>query len=330
MTVPPADTKEYVQQLSQKTKKYLSERKLAGKPQSLNVYLGEFSDPVSQDQYRVLTQSHTLILDPFQPGVSQALTSLSERPTYVIGRIDVGALTAGVLQSDRIGKVKVITDMIAKHVGPKEDGRDTPFNGLLIANWDAAVTPGICNEILGYLHGLNLNVYNEITAPAFMDQRNAALNLELLAGVVFINAAIMPNGERRDYFNMLSMKTALEIVTAQSCIREFAVLMCEIVDDESTLMNAVVKRTFKWCRFYGAVAWIGFRAALKDATQNTVVKEPNAAFEWLKRHSVLDIHEIWRTNSKVFENAEKAYFRYPRTLLAMLQCIGCLNLLSLE
>ena len=301
MTVPPADTKEYIQQLSRETKKYLSERKLAGKPQSVGFYLGGFSVPMSEDQHRVLTQSHTLILDPSQPGAFQALTSLSNRPTYIIGRIDVATLTADVPLNDRVAKVKVITDMIAKHMGPKENGGETPFNGVLIAKWDATITPGICNEIIGYLHGLNLNVYNEITAPVFMDKRNAALNLELLAGVVFINAAIMPNGERRDYFNMLSMKTALEIVTAQSCIREFSMLMCEIVDDECPLSNAVVKRTFKWCKFYGAVPWIGYKAALKDAKRNVVVQQPPGAFEWLKRNSVIDVHEIWRFNSKVFE-----------------------------
>src|SRR5437762_2619546 len=121
MIIPPADTKEYIQQLGRKTKKFFSERKVAGKPQSLGIYLGGFSVPVTPDQHRVLTQSHTLILDPFQPGVFQALTSLSQRPTYVVARIDVAALAAGVLHSDRIAKVKLITDVIAKHIGPKED-----------------------------------------------------------------------------------------------------------------------------------------------------------------------------------------------------------------
>ena len=131
-----------------------------------------------------------------------------------------------------------------------------------------------------------------------MDKLNSAIEIDSLSGVLFINATIMPDGDRRDFFNLLSMKTALETVAGQSCLREFAFLTCEIVDDEYALTNAILERSFKWCKFYGATSWIGPRAALINASQNFPVQQPNGAFEWLKREAVINIHEIWRFNSK--------------------------------
>ena len=267
----------------------------------------------------MLTQWHTLILDPLQPGVFEALSWLPTKPTYVIGRIDIAAITTDIPDDDRIGKVKAITDKIIAHMGPSSDGKPTPFNGVLIANWDCTITPGICNEIIGFLAGLNLNVYNEITAPRFMDKLNSALKIESLSGVVFINGSIMPNGERRDFFNLLSMKTALETATGQSCLREFAVLMCELIEDEYTPTTAVIKRSFTWCNYYGAIAWIGRRAALKDPAQNVCVQQPDGAFEFLKRERVIDVHEIWRFNSKVSLPHPNSNIDYARTRS---RCIG--------
>jgi hypothetical protein len=297
MTIPPADTKDYMTKLAYITEKFLPDRKSLGKPESFGVYLGTFSNPITTDEERLLTQWHTIIIDPTQIGVLEALSSSSKIPTYVIGRIDVAALTVGVAETDCLAKIKIITETILQM---RSSDDPSPFNGVLIANWDNTLTPGICNEIIGFLHGLNLHVYNEISEPGFMDELNSALKIELLSGVVFVNGAIMPNGERRDYFNMLSMKSALEIVTAQSCLRsEFGVLMCEIVSDDSPPTNAVVKRSFKWCSFYGAVMWIGTQRALKDASMNVFVREPDGAFEWLKRDAVMEVHEIWKSNSKV-------------------------------
>jgi hypothetical protein len=244
----------------------------------------------------LLQQYDAIILDPTKGPVGQVLASVEFPPRYVIGRIDVGALTTGLSEADRVPKVKAILDMVLSTMAPIN--QESAYNGVMLANWDSSITPGICNEIVNFLLGLNLNVYNEIVAPRFMDKVNSAMKIELLSGVIFMNAAILPNGERRDYFNMICMKPALEIVMAQSCLRDsFAVLMCELVDEFPT--NAVIKRTFKWCSFYGAVAWIGTREALIDADKNVPVKKPDGAFEWLKQENVMEIHETWRMNSKV-------------------------------
>lgn len=298
MTVPPADTKDFVQDLARRTKKFQAEKKVAGKPKSFGVYYGEFSNPISADQQRLLQQYDAIILDPLKSGAKQALSSVEFPPKYVIGRVDVGALTTGLPESDRVPKVKIILETVLNSMSPTAE--NSVYNGVLLANWDQSITPGICNEIINFLVGLNLNVYNEICAPRFMDKINSTVKIELLSGVIFMNAAILPNGERRDYFNMICMKPALEIVMAQSCLRDsFAVLMCELVEDDSFPTNAVIKRTFKWCSFYGAVPWIGTRAALTDASKNAPIKKPDGAFEWLKQENVMEIHETWRLNSKV-------------------------------
>ena len=238
-----------------------------------------------------------LVVDPLQQGVTQALLYLARQEGYVIGRIDVAALTNGMQETERVAKVKAITDAIINNMGP--NGNVSPYDGVLIANWDEIITPGICNEIIGFLNIVNLNVYNEITAPRFMDSVNSNINVSQLAGTVFINGSILPHGERRDYFDLSCMKSALEIVTAQSCLSDFAVVMCEIIDDGAQLTNAVVKRSANWCSYYGAVTWIGKRSALTNATLNFTINTPDSAFEWLKKEKVMDLHETWRLNAKV-------------------------------
>ena len=135
-------------------------------------------------------------------------------------------------ETERVKKVEAITNIVIKTMAPTREGLSV-YNGVVIANWDQAITPGICNEIIGFLNGLNLNVYNEIAAPRFMDSHNSNIDVNQLAGMVFLNGSILTNGNRRDYFDLLPMKPALEIVTAQSCLREFAVVMYEVVEDDA-------------------------------------------------------------------------------------------------
>jgi len=231
--------------------------------------------------------------------VFEALSSCVEKPTYIVERIDIAAITTGISGDDRFGKVKAITSKLIASMGPAADGTPTPFNGILIANWDSTISPGICNEIIGFLNGLNLNVYNEVCAPRFQDSLNSAVKIDSLAEFVFINGSIMPNGERRDFFNLLSMTPGIEAASGQACIREFAVLMCEIVDDDCWPSNAVIKRSFTWMNYYGAIAWIGRRAALTDTSQNAFVGQPDGAFEFPKRERVIGVHDHWRMNTKV-------------------------------
>jgi hypothetical protein len=278
--------------------KFHTQLQTLGKPKTFGVYFGTISNPPTQDELRVLTEWEMIIVDPRRSGVLEGLSRLTDRPKYVVGRIDVAELTAGMKETERVKKVEAILDIVIKSMGPIKDASSV-YNGVVIANWDEAITPGICNEVIGFLKSLNLNVYNEIAAPRFMDPHNSNIDVEQLAGMVFLNGSILGNGDRRDYFDLLPMKRALEIVTAQSCLREFSVLMYELVDDNAELTNAVVKRSFTWCSYYGAIAWIGRKSALTEASLNISVRSPDGGFDWMKREKVVDIHDTWRLNSKV-------------------------------
>src|SRR5579871_1333589 len=261
----------------QSAPKFQPEKKAAAKPKTFGVYFGGIAASPTPDEIRVLTQWEMIIVDPRQDGIFEALSSLTNSPKSVVGRIDIADLSASMAETTMLKTVTVITEAIIQNMGPREGGL-TPYNGVVISNWDESITPGVCNEIIAFLRGLNLNVYNEIRAPRFMDSRNSNIDVDQLAGMVFLNGSILPNGDRRDYFDLLPMKSALEIVTAQSCLREFAVVMYEVVDDGVYLTNAVVKRSCTWCSFYGAVAWIGTQSALKDARINFPVTSPDGAF----------------------------------------------------
>ena len=236
-----------------------------------------------------------IILNPLQPGVVEALSGLTNPPRYVVGRIDVAELTAGMSETETVKKVEAIIDVVIKHMKPTNSGYSV-YNGVAIANWDESITPIIFNAIIRFLNRLNLNVYNEIAAPRF---HNSEVDVDQLAGMVFLNGSILPNGDRRDYFDLLPMKPTLEIVNAQALLREFTAVMYEVVDEDAQLTNATVKRSFKWCSYYGAVTWIGRKSALTDASVNISVREPDGGFEWMKKDQVVGVHNTWRLNSTV-------------------------------
>lgn len=282
-----------------------------GKPRTFGVYFGTVSDTPTADELRVLQQWDMLVVDPFQPGVTDGLQSLETTPAFVIGRIDVATMLTATVETDKISRSKVIVDLILQHVHTVE----SPYNGILLANWDEMIPTETLNELIAFLNILNMNVYNEITGPRWMDSQNSSIAIDQLAGVVFINGAITRFGGRRDYMELIPMKKALEAATGQSCLREFAIGMCDIVDDDAVLPNAVVKRSFTWCGYYGAIPWVGRTAALTDATQNHAVICPDGAFDWLKRDKVVDIHEVWRLNCSVhphlMENSDHRFQMMP-------------------
>lgn len=169
------------------------------------------------------------------------------------------------------------------------------YNGIMIANWEQFITPEICNELIVFFSGLKLNVFAEIAAPKYTVPATAELS-----GMVFVNGSVMSSGERRDYFELLPMRKALDSATSQACLREFTILMCDIVEDEAVLANAVLRRSFTWCGYYGAIPWVGKRSSLTDASRNFVVDSPDSAFAFLKKDRVVDVHTTWRLNSTVF------------------------------
>jgi hypothetical protein len=269
--------------------------RVVGKPKSFGVYLGRVSKPMTEDESRVLQEWDMLVVDPFQPGVSDSLASVPSPPRFLLARLDIGKILEGVVD-EKLVKIKAILKELQR-LRPSEGS--TTYNGVLVANWDLSLSPETTNELISFLNSLNLNVYVEIISPRYLDKSNP-ISFSLLAGVIFVNGSILPNGSRRDYMQLLPMKPALEAATGQSCLRDFAILMYEPVDDDAELSNAVVKRTFTWCSYYGAIPWVGRVSEVTDAKKNRPMECPDGAFDWIKKDKVVAIHEIWRTNSKVF------------------------------
>ena len=283
--------------------------RVVGKPKSFGVYLGSVSSPMTANEQRVLQQWDMLIVDPFQLGVTDGLSILvSPR----LARMDVSKILQGVVD-EKVGKVRAILKEIQR-LHPSKG--TTPYNGIVLANWDLSMSPETTNEIITYLNSLNLNVYIEIKGPRYLGNSTAD-SFSLLAGVIFVNGAILPDGSRRDYMQFLPMKPALEAATGQSCLREFAIMMYEVVDDDAEMSNAVIKRAFTWCSYYGAIPWIGRFSEVTDAEKSRPMECPDGAFEWLKKDKVVAIHDIWRTNSKVrlLSFFRLTDFRYPMHLL---------------
>lgn len=288
-------TRLFVQQLSESVRVFRDQGKVVGKPHSFGVYYGTISALPSEEELRILRQCEMLVVDPRQPGVSTALASMEDPPKFVVGRIDVKTVTSSFQKSDNIGKLKGIADEAVKLMGPR--GGATPYNGILLANWDGAISDQLFAELLRFLDGLNLNVYLEVCAPKFID--SSCFPITHLAGMLFVNGSIMPNGERRDYPRFLPMKTALDLAASQTFNRDFSLLMCEIIDDGASVTNAVLRRSFNWCGYFGAILWIGPRDALTNASKNVPVQSPDSAFAWLKNDKVVEIHDNWRLNYKV-------------------------------
>lgn len=245
------------------------------------------SVPPSEDELRILQQWEMLIVDPRQDGITAALISSSQVSKFIVGRIDVKSVTSAQRKSQPIEKLKAISTAIIGLMGPCQS--PTPYNGILLANWDEAIRDEIFAEFTKFLNCLNLNVYLEVCGPNFIT--NPCFPVSHLAGMMFINGSIMSNGERRDYANFLPMKTALELATNQTFNHDFAVLMCEILDDTCLLTSSVLVRSFNWCGYFGAILWIGRRHALSDASENLPVHPPDSAFRWLKTDKVVAIHD---------------------------------------
>ncbi|KAH2704297.1 hypothetical protein KXW03_002251 [Aspergillus fumigatus] len=258
----------------------------AKKPSSFGVYLGSFDASPTRDQSRLLSQWDLLIVDPAQSGVVEAL-SRAERKQF-LGRVDVGSGSGSTLAAiDRIESAL-----------SRFDG--APFSGMLLANWESSFNPAAIRKLAEALHAFGLPVYLETAPPDFL-QDHKTLQTDAIAGLVIRNASIMPDGEKRDYFQMIKMQPTIKAFVSEACMRDFVVMAWETVDDNAHLSNAVIQRSLQWCNFYSAITWIGRQAALHDASLNVKIPEPLSAFSWLKEAEIMKVHDIWRANLNLQE-----------------------------
>ena len=177
------------------------------------------------------------------------------------------------------------------------DGGNNGFTGILLAGWDNFPLP-VLNELNYAIVSLGLDVYLEVSGPNFLED-TSIINSSSISGMVIRNALILPDGQRRDCFDMANFRLTVKAFVSQGCLRSFNVLLWETLDDGVVPSNAVLKRTYAWCSFYSTVAWIGSTTALHDIAIEAVEYEPLSAFDWLKLPRVMELHDGWRNFRKV-------------------------------
>ncbi|KAL2829743.1 hypothetical protein BDW59DRAFT_158914 [Aspergillus cavernicola] len=258
------------------------------KPSSVGVYLGPFDEPLTEDSRRSLAQWDMLIVDPFQPGVIHAISSAEGK--QVLGRLDL---------QDVSSKSDSALETIDKVDRALADAFETSScTGILFANWEGKLTPECWTRLLQAVKGLGLSIFLEVAPPDFLEDRKALQN-DVISGLVIRNASILPNGKKRDYFQLQNMKATIKAFVSEACMRDFVVVAWETIDDDALLSNAVVRRSLQWCNFYSAIPWIGREAALENVTLNTKLPDPLSSFGWLKDPEIMNAHDCWRSNSHI-------------------------------
>ncbi|EAW09376.1 glycosyltransferase family 4 protein [Aspergillus clavatus NRRL 1] len=263
----------------------LSNVQLTRKPLSFGVYLGAFQAPPTLDERRVLSQWDLLIVDPLQSGVAEAISGAERK--QVLGRVDLASLCSS---SD---STVAVIEKIENTLTSKFNGAS--FSGILLANTEERLNPTVVKHLVEAVHATGLSVFLETAPPDFLVDRKI-LQTDAIAGLVVRNASIMPDGDKRDYFQMIKMQPTIKAFVSEACMRDFVVMAWETVDDQAPLSNAVVQRSLQWCNFYSAITWIGRQAALHDASLNVKMPEPLSAFSWLKEAEIMKVHDVWRAN----------------------------------
>lgn len=263
------------------------------KPASVGVYLGAFDDPLAAPQERLLQQWDLLIVDPLQQGVVEAVR---HGRCQVLGRVDLAHLISP--KDSAVLAIEKIEGFLSTNFN------GSAYSGILFANWETLFSPTLHAKLCEAISSLGLVIYLETQPPHFLSNRKPLQN-NAVSGLVICNASILPNGEKRDYFQMTEMQATIKAFVSEACMRAFVVVAWETIDNDVTLSNATVQRSFKWYNFYSVISWIGSEAALYDANLNMPTKEPLPAFGWLKEANVMKSHDVWRSNSAVLQSFDQ-------------------------
>lgn len=300
----PAAISRYLDRLSKEAQPLSVERHAGKDLQSFGVFLGSLSNPPTPDQTQLLQQWDITVLDPTQEGV---LSSLSTQRTasYTLGRLDVRGLANSERASDNdevIQALEVVSQTLRTHFKQSQDAQ-SPFNGVLLADFLAHFQPVVLNALVKYINQLGIDVWLELSPPAYMtEQQCRDIDMLPIRGFIYRNATISPDGSSRNYFQMTEMRTAMRAIASQKSMGGTTIAMWETIDNGVELSHDVIHRTFKWCNYRSARCWIAPRAALCDATvatARTITEEPLGALMWMKGNEVTEAHNVWRSNSKV-------------------------------
>ncbi|RDL42046.1 UDP-Glycosyltransferase phosphorylase [Venustampulla echinocandica] len=270
------------------------------KPTSYGIYLGEFDYPPNETQIKLLAQWDLLIFDPLQHGIVKAMLSGEYRlPPQGLARLDVEFVAGDISKKPIVSVLEWLTNLMG--ACKVISNHQNVVTGILISNWEGHFTAPLLKEFIYLATSLGLSAYLEASAPKFLSDPKLA-ELSEVRGIVIRNGTISENGEERDAFQMAEMRPTIKAFVSQACLRSFVVLLWETLENDVTPLNAVVKRSYQWSRFYSALPWIGSKSALISADLSLDQREPLGAFDWLKELRVMKLHDKWRSNQTVAPN----------------------------
>ncbi|ETN38635.1 uncharacterized protein HMPREF1541_06672 [Cyphellophora europaea CBS 101466] len=258
----------------------------APKVSSFTVFLGHTGSKTTASQLSILAKSELAILDPFR-GADSLIRGIAGQHCW-LARLDVTTLTKTNAGPDAV--LESIVDVVARVLD------HSAFNGVLLAGWEETLPSKHLAAVVDLINTAGFLVYLESYPPKYLPDV-AILQDPKISGIVLRNAAILPNGQHRDYFDMHHLQPTIRAIVKESCMRDFSALAWESYNDGVEVSNAVIKRAIQWCGFYSIVTWIGSVASEVDPEIDRPAVEPMGAFEWLKDERVMDAHTAWRSNS---------------------------------
>lgn len=124
------------------------------------------------------------------------------------------------------------------------------------------------------------------------------VNLDLLCGVIYKNACILPNGERRDFFQAANLRRSMG--RCQEALKRQPNFFIGFLDLWHTRpLSSVIRRAHKFAKFHGAIILHGPERQVDEQTQHLdSVDNAYGAFDWLKRVDVTAAQEFWINSKK--------------------------------
>lgn len=171
----------------------------------------------------------------------------------------------------------------------REETEYMGIGGLIIDSreFDGRSLRRVCNQCL--YAGLDVMLLEDSDTPT------TAPVYPLVAGVVFRNAAILTNGERRDFFQATKLRTALARCKMQQKTREeFFVGFLDLWHTKP--LPAVVRRANKMAKFHKAT----LHQASSDSLQNSItlpVADCLSAFDLLRSQDIVKAQENWLSSA---------------------------------
>ncbi|KAF3911696.1 hypothetical protein AA313_de0203910 [Arthrobotrys entomopaga] len=152
----------------------------------------------------------------------------------------------------------------------------------------------ILNELLYHCNYLGIPIFLQ-SLPPFTDI--FGLDMTHMSGVIFENACIHADGERRDFFQAAELRYGLGRCARQRETRpEFFVGFHDTW--EIRPHPAIVRRAFKLAKFFGAALQVASSRTLSQIDECYPADMCLAGFDWLKREDVIQLHKGWVEEKK--------------------------------